>query len=173
MYDASERSYSGAHISSQTKSGTNNYHGAAYEYHQTDAWNAAPFFRNSDPTIPADQKVPSLKRNTFGATVGGPILRDKVFFFASYQGQRARDLDSSLSRADVPLSLTNDRSAAAIATVANNENPNPCGPGQNPPNPCLTAANNNPVALKILNAKLPSGQFLFPTPTITDPNLAN
>src|ERR1700686_2900611 len=173
MYDASEGAYSGAHISLQTKSGTNSFHGQAYEYHQTSAWNAAPFFRNSDPTIPSDQKVPSLKRNTFGATVGGPILRDKVFFFASYQGQRARDLDSSLSRADVPLSLTNDRSAAAIATVANNENPNPCGPGQNPPNPCLTAANIDPVALKILNAKLPSGQFLFPTPTITDPNLAN
>ena len=59
--------YSGAHISSQTKSGTSNFHGAVYEYHQTDAWNAAPFFRNSDPTIPADQKVPTLKRNTFGS----------------------------------------------------------------------------------------------------------
>src|SRR5579864_2495044 len=116
MYDASQGSNSGAHIDSTTKSGTNNFHGEAYEYHQTSAWNAAPFFRNSDPTIPSDQKVPSLKRNTFGATVGGPILPDKVFFFASYQGQRARDLDSSLSRADVPLSLTNDRSAAAIAT---------------------------------------------------------
>jgi Carboxypeptidase regulatory-like domain len=121
MYDASEGAYSGAHISLQTKSGTNSLHGQAYEYHQTDAWNAAPFFRNSDPTIPSGQKVPELKRNNFGATIGGPILRDKLFFFASYQGQRARDLDSSLSRADVPLSLTNDRSAAAIATVANNE----------------------------------------------------
>jgi hypothetical protein len=172
MYDASEGAYSGAHISLQTKSGTNLFHGQAYEYHQTDAWNAAPFFRNSDPTIPADQKVPTLKRNNFGATVGGPILKDKLFFFASYQGQRARDLDSSLSRADVPLSLTNDRSAAAIAAVANNENSS-CGTGQNPPNPCLTPANIDPVALKILNAKLPNGQFLFPTPTITDPNLAN
>ena len=174
MYDASEGAYSGAHISLQTKTGTNNFHGQAYEYHQTDAWNAAPFFRNSDPTIPANQKVPALKRNTFGGTFGGPILKDKLFFFASYQGQRARDLDGSLSRADVPLSLTNDRSAAAIATVANNENPNgTCGPGQTPPNPCLTAANIDPVTLKILNAKLPNGQYLIPTPTITDPNLAN
>src|ERR1700680_1489996 len=82
MYDASEGSYSGAHLSLQTKSGSNAFHGGAYEYHQTDAWNAAPFFRNSDPTIPADQKVPTLKRNTFGATIGGPILKDKLFFFA-------------------------------------------------------------------------------------------
>ena len=171
MYDASEGAYSGAHISLQTKSGTNQYHGQAYEYHQTDAWNAAPFFRNSDPTIPASQKVPTLKRNTFGATIGGPIVKDKLFFFASYQGQRATDLDSSLSRADVPLSLTNDRSAAAIAAVANNENPNgPCGSSSNP---CLTAANVNPVALALLDAKTKTGAFLFPSPTITDPNLAN
>jgi Carboxypeptidase regulatory-like domain/TonB dependent receptor len=174
MYDASEGAYSGAHISLQTKSGTNAVHGQIYEYHQTDAWNAAPFFRNSDPTIPANQKVPTLKRNNFGGTIGGPIRKDKLFFFASYQGQRVRDLDGSLSRADVPLSLTNDRSAAAIAAVANMENPNaPCGPNQNPPNPCLTASSIDPVALKILNAKLPNGQFVIPTPTITDPNTAN
>jgi Carboxypeptidase regulatory-like domain/TonB dependent receptor len=171
MYDASEGSYSGAHITLQTKSGTNQFHGQAYEYHQTDAWNAAPFFRNSDPTIPANQKVPTLKRNTFGAAFGGPILKNKLFFFASYQGQRVRDLDGSLSRADVPLSLTDDRSVAAIAAVANNENPNgACGSSANP---CLTAANINPVALALLSAKTPSGAFLFPSPTITDPNLAN
>jgi hypothetical protein len=170
MYDASEGSYSGAHISLQTKSGTNHFHGQAYEYHQTDAWNAAPFFRNSDPTIPANQKVPTLKRNTFGATIGGPILKDKLFFYASYQGQRVRDLDGSVSRADVPLSLTDDRSATAIATVANNENPNgPCG---STTNPCLTAANINPVALAILNAKVKGGSFLFPSPTILDPTVA-
>jgi hypothetical protein len=171
MYDASEGAYSGAHISLQTKSGTNNLHGEAYEYHQTDAWNAAPFFRNSDPTIPANQKVPTLKRNTFGGTLGGPILKDKLFFFTSYQGQRVRDLDGSVSRADVPLSLTDTRTADAIATVANNENPNgPCGSSSNP---CLTAANISPVALAILNAKTKSGAFLFPSPTILDPNLAN
>jgi hypothetical protein len=170
MYDASEGAYSGAHISLQTKSGTNAFHGQAYEYHQTDAWNAAPFFRNSDPTIPADQKVPTLKRNTFGATIGGPILKDKLFFFGSYQGQRVRDLDGSVSRADVPLSLTNDRSAAAIAAVANAENPNgPCG---SPSNPCLTAANISPVSLAILNAKV-GGAYLFPTPTILDPTVAS
>jgi hypothetical protein len=168
MYDASEGSYSGAHISSQTKSGTNSYHGSAYEYHQTDAWNAAPFFRNSDPTIPADQKVPTLKRNTFGATIGGPILKDKLFFFASYQGQRARDLDSSVSRADVPLGLTDDRSAAGIAATANADVS--CGVGTNPA--CITAANIDPVALKILNTKVAGGGFLFPSATITDPNLA-
>ena len=171
QYDASEGAYSGAHISLLTKGGSNDWHGQAYEYHQTDAWNAAPFFRNSDPTIPANQKVPTLKRNTFGGTLGGPILKDRLFFFASYQGQRVRDLDGSLSRADVPLSLTDNRSADAIAAVANNENPHgPCGSTSNP---CLTAANISPVSLAILNAKTKSGTFLFPSPTILDPNVAN
>ena len=50
MYDATEGSYSGAHISMQTRTGSNELHGQAYEYHQTSAWNAAPFFFNQDPT---------------------------------------------------------------------------------------------------------------------------
>ena len=66
MYDASEGSYSGAHVTLQTRSGTNQYHGQAYEYHQTDAWNAAPFFFNQDPTLRSLGKtVPELKRNNF------------------------------------------------------------------------------------------------------------
>src|SRR5258708_7479191 len=164
MYDASDGADSGEHILQQTKSGTNSIHGEVYEYHQRDGWNAAPFFRNNDPTIPANQKVPYLRRNTFGATIGGPIKKDKLFFFASYQGQRASDLDSSLSRADVPQSLTDDRSDSALAVVANNElfqsscNTTP-GPG------CITAANIDPVARKIMNAKVPNGGFLFPSAT--------
>ena len=68
MYDASEGSYSGAHISLQTRTGTNQYHGQAYEYHQTDAWNAAPYFFNQDDTLRSLGKtVPELKRNSFGA----------------------------------------------------------------------------------------------------------
>ncbi|HEY1924340.1 MAG TPA: carboxypeptidase-like regulatory domain-containing protein, partial [Candidatus Acidoferrum sp.] len=64
MYDASEGSYSGAHVSLQTRTGTNQYHGQAYEYHQTDAWNAAPFFFNQDSTLRnLGKTVPELKRN--------------------------------------------------------------------------------------------------------------
>ncbi len=161
MYDASEGAYSGAHIQLQTKNGTNNWHGQAYEYYQTSGWNAAPFFRNQDPAIPANEKVPTLHRSTFGATIGGPIKKDKMFFFASYQGQRAHDQDSSTSGVDVPQDLTNDRSAQALATLANTDF------GTN-----ITAAQVDPVAMKFLNAKLPNGQFLIPTPTI-DPVTAN
>jgi hypothetical protein len=84
MYDASQGANSGAHISLITKSGTNDFHGGAYEYHQTDAWNAAPFFFNA-----VGLPRPVLHRNVFGGTLGGPIKKEKLFFFASYQGQRA------------------------------------------------------------------------------------
>jgi hypothetical protein len=165
MYDASEGSYSGAHITLQTRSGTNQYHGQAYEYHQTDAWNAAPFFFNQDTTLRSLGKtVPELKRNNFGVTFGGPILRDKLFFFASYQGQRVSDEDSSISEASVLPGLTDtNRDPADLASLANAAFNASCGPGQTPPNPCLTAADIDPTALKLMNLKLSNGNFFIPS----------
>ncbi len=158
MYDASEGGYSGAHITMQTRSGTNELHGQAYEYHQTDAWNAAPFFFNQDPTLrlPGHSTVPELKRNTFGVTLGGPIIKDKLFFFASYQGQRATDQDSSISEVKTLAGLTDStRDAASLADLAN------AAFGTT-----LAAGDISPVALKIMNLKLPNGQFFIPSETI-------
>ena len=154
MYDASEGSYSGAHVTLQTRTGTNQYHGQAYEYHQTSAWNAAPFFFNQDTTLRSLGKtVPELKRNSFGATFGGPILKDKLFFFAAYQGQRVSDEDSSISEASVLPGLSDtNRDAASLASLAN------AAFGTT-----LTAADINPNALKIMNLKLPNGQFFIPS----------
>lgn len=170
MYDATEGSYSGAHIAMQTRTGSNEFHGQAYEYHQTSAWNAAPFFFNQDPTLrdpngpTHGSTVPYLKRNTFGVTLGGPIRKDKLFFFASYQGQRAVDQDSSLSEVRTLAGLTdNNRDAASLAGLANAAFNPTCGPAQNPPNPCLTASDINQVALNIMNLKLPNGQFFIPS----------
>ena len=161
MYDASEGGYSGAHITTQTRSGTNELHGQAYEYHQTSAWNASPFFFNQDPTLRALGKtVPELKRNTFGVTLGGPIRKDKLFFFGSYQGQRATDQDSSISEVNTLPGLTdqNRTNPAALLALA----------GLPPGTPI------NPAAMKILNLKVPSGQFsqqfLIPSETISDVN---
>jgi hypothetical protein len=88
MYDASQGANSGAHIGVITKSGTNQFHGQVYEYFQNSFWNAAPYFRNAAPdiVIPPSQKVPALHYNRFGATFGGPVVKDKLFFFTSYQG---------------------------------------------------------------------------------------
>src|ERR1700739_1747415 len=74
LYDASQGANSGAHIAVATKSGTNDYHGQAYEYHQTSGWDANQFFLNQ-----AGIARPPLHRNTFGATLGGPIMHNKLF----------------------------------------------------------------------------------------------
>ena len=72
-----------------TKSGTNNFHGTAYEYNRNEAYNAGNFFDNLNGLPRA-----VLKRNQFGATVGGPVFKDRLFFFFSYEGQRENRLES-------------------------------------------------------------------------------
>jgi len=156
MYDASQGANSGAHVDVSTMSGTNQLHGQVYGYRGSDWLNAAPFFFKTDPSIPANQKVPRLLRGVYGFTLGGPIVKNKLFYFGSYQATRVHDQMNGFSPVVVPFNLTNDRSAATLGTTY----------GINP-------SSINPVALKILNAKGPNGQYLIPTPTITDPNLAN
>jgi Carboxypeptidase regulatory-like domain len=152
MYDVSQGANSGAHIAVATKSGTNEFHGQAYEYHQTDAWNANQFFLNAVP-IPRQP----LHRNTFGGTLGGPIKRNKLFFFGSYQGQRVTDAaNGSIVAANVPTGLTDDRSAATLAALA----------GVDP-----TKIDN--AALMLMQAKGPNGKLLIPSQNITDPNTIN
>ncbi len=117
-YDTAQGGTSGAHVGLITKSGTNQLHGQVYDNLQNSAFNAAPFFRNADSTISAHDKVPSLKYNRYGATLGGPIKRDKIFFFSSYQGIRDHDLLSSQTHDTVPQHLTDDRSPQALANVS-------------------------------------------------------
>jgi len=73
----------GGVVSVVTKSGTNEFHGSAFEFLRNDALNANTFFNKVDGL---DRDV--LKRNQYGGTLGGPIRRDKLFFFVGYQGQR-------------------------------------------------------------------------------------
>ncbi len=80
---------SGAQVSMVTKSGTNKYHGAVYEYHRptftvaNDWFNKQAQLKSNLPNVPG-----KLIRNIFGADVGGPIIKDKLFFFGNYEGQR-------------------------------------------------------------------------------------
>jgi hypothetical protein len=78
-FDAEYGRNSGSVINVVTKSGTNNFHGSAFEYFGNDALNAKGFF---------DPHTPELRQNQFGATFGGPIKRNRTFFFASYEGRR-------------------------------------------------------------------------------------
>jgi len=152
MYDVSQGANSGAHVAVATKSGTNDFHGNAYEYHQTAGWDANQFFLNA-----AGLSRPPLHRNTFGGTIGGPVKQNKLFFFGSYQGQRVSDsTNGSTQFANVPTGLTDDRSAATLAALAG-----------------VPVGNVDSVSLAILNAKGANGKFIVPSATVTDPNQIN
>jgi carboxypeptidase family protein len=165
MYDAQQGSTSGAHIDISTASGTNNLHGSAYLHRGTDALNAAPFFYNADPNIPASDKVPELHRYTAGGGLGAPIIKDKLFAFVSFQHTHDSDQEIGSSRVAVPPGLTSDRSAAALAALVNGNFPSAAT--TNPTvsaSPCVTSpCDINPIAFGLLNYKLPNGQFLIPS----------
>jgi Carboxypeptidase regulatory-like domain len=94
---------SGAQISLITKGGTNTFHGSAYEFNRNTLFEANDWFNNTiSPGIPR----PKLIRNVFGASVGGPIIKDRLFFFANYEGRRD-SRDSSVLRTVPSLDLRN------------------------------------------------------------------
>jgi hypothetical protein len=144
LYDATFGRSGGGNVQAVTKSGTNQFHGGLYEFLRNDALNANnPFLKAAGVARPV------LKRNVFGGFLGGPIQKEKAFFFASYQGTRERNgasiINSLSSNVLVDPRLTNDRSAATLQTA-------------------FGLASINPTALALLNTKLPSGEFLIPTP---------
>jgi hypothetical protein len=119
MYDAQQGSTAGAHLDMSTKSGTNTFHGSGYIHRGTDWLNAAPFFFNNDPDIPDNQKVPQLHRYALGGTLGGPIIKNKLFGFLAYQHLHVSDQELGYSRFSVPVGLSDDRSTDGLASVAN------------------------------------------------------
>ena len=97
-YSAEYRSAAGAIVSAVTKSGTNAFHGSLFEFLRNDNLDAARWEFNKQAA--AGSKPPEFKRNQFGGSVGGPIVRDKTFFFGSYEGTRQNE--GFLSTARVP-----------------------------------------------------------------------
>jgi outer membrane receptor protein involved in Fe transport len=98
----------GGIISEVLKSGTNEFHGTAFEYNRNEDYNANNYILNS---LGAPRQI--LKRNQYGGTIGGPIVKNKLFFFLAYQGQRQTQTAAS-NVADVmtPAELQGDFSAS-------------------------------------------------------------
>ena len=156
-----------------TKSGENDFHGDAWEFVRNDIFNANTFFRNS-----TGQPKPNLKQNQYGATLGGPIRRDKLFFFSSLQGTRQiNGLDTTSTSNPILPPLTSDRSAAGLAAQFCPGN-HMLG-GQSDPRyltyaggkqldchnqSTATTAPINPVALQLLQTKRADGSYLIPVP---------
>jgi hypothetical protein len=171
-FDAAYGRESGANVDLVSRSGTNHLHGSAWEFVRNNIFNANDFFSKLD-----GQPRPDLKQNQFGGTLGGPIRRDRDFFFAAYQGTRSVNGLGDEQNPILPL-LGQDRSAATLGAQF-------CPTGHldasgQPATGYLTQAggtqvacdgsNINPVALAILNAKLANGQYAVPSPQTALPN---
>jgi len=154
MYDASMGSASGAHVETTTKSGTNSLHGQVYEYYQSNSFDAAPTFLAPNPFFSG---APPLHRNVFGGTLGGPIKKDKIFFFGSYQGQRISDALSGAFNGvpTLPGLSDSNRDASDLVNLYNTA----IGCSSN----CITANEVDQVSLALLQAKTPDGQYIIPS----------
>lgn len=143
LYDATFGRSGGGNIQAVTKSGGNDFHGGAYGFLRNARFNANNPFLNA-----AGVARPVLTRKVAGGYLGGPIKKDKLFFFGSFQATRERNgaslINSVSSNVLVDPRLTADRSAATLQATY--------------------GFPINPVALALLNAKLPNGNFLIPTP---------
>jgi len=154
LYDASQGRNGGGNVNAILKSGTKNFHGDVYEYFRNDVLNANEFFLNA-----AGQKRPPVKQNIFGASLGGPVGREKYgFFFVNYQGTRQRSALSpgtQINNSALPV-LPPVRTAGAIAAAFST------------PDFPLAGTDIDPVVLALLNFKSDQfgsspGGFLIPT----------
>ncbi|HEX8248806.1 MAG TPA: TonB-dependent receptor, partial [Pyrinomonadaceae bacterium] len=157
LYDASTGRSGGGNFQLVTKSGGNKLNGSAYYYLQNKRFNSNEFFLER-----AGEEKPRADRTETGFTLGGPIIKDKFFFFGGYQYTQANTglVPTARTRTVLPLALTvlgDDRSAAAIAAAFNQFNG--CA-GAN----CLTAGDISPVAVRIFNLRNPvTGGFVLPS----------
>ena len=166
-YDASYGRGTGANVDLVSKTGTSSFHGSVWEFVRNNVFNANLFFANRD-----GEPRPTLKQNQFGATLGGPVVRDRTFFFAAYQGTRSVNGVGGATTVLLPQ-LTSDRSAATLGAQFC-----PSASGRNPAaylthaggtQVACNGSNINPVALALLNFKFANGQFAIPSPQVLLP----
>lgn len=116
---------SGAQVSLVTKSGTNAFHGSAYEYNRNTIFSANdPFLKESQLSSGESNTAPKLQINWFGGTLGGPIMKNRLFFFANYEGRRdaqgtsvLRTVPSATLRAGDLVYLCQRNSDGSLDTV--------------------------------------------------------
>lgn len=156
LYDASTGRSGGGNFQLVTKAGGNQVNGSVYYYLQNKAFNSNDFFLKE-----AGVEKPKADRTETGFTLGGPIIKDKFFFFGGYQFTDANTglVPTARTRTILPRALTilgDDRSKAAIAAAFNQFNG--CAGAT-----CLTAADISDVAFRIFNLQNPvTGGFVLP-----------
>ncbi len=129
----------GAQISVVTKSGTNTFHGTAFEYFRNDKLDANDWFANRNALA-----RPELRQNDFGGVLGGPISKDKLFFFGSYEGLRVRQ--PHVAQTYVPSLATRQNAPAAVQPLLN-AFPLPNGPDLGNGTAAFSASYSDPSTL--------------------------
>lgn len=136
--------FAGGVIDIVTKSGTNNYHGSLFEFLRNDALNARIWNSTTKPP---------LRRNQFGGSIGGPVRRDKTFFFFSYSGLRQREpVYKNSAIVPTPAERAGDFSASRIK-------PNDPDTRQPFPNARIPSSRFDPTAMRILNEAVPAANL--------------
>lgn len=163
MYDASMGQNSGAHIELTTISGANAYHGQVYGNLQNSGLDAKPTFLSKETIENVYHgNAPPLHRAVYGGTLGGPLIKDKLFFFGSYQRQNVSDaLSGAFSGVPTLLGLTDTNRTDPGTLVSLVNASDSCGTPHNPA--CITLAQVDPTALTLFAAKTKSGQFVIPS----------
>src|SRR5947199_641414 len=130
----------GSQVMVVTKSGTNTLHGSLFEYFRNSALDARNFFDYKTPAT--DRRLPAFTRNQFGGSIGGPIKKDKTFFFGVYEGLRQR----------LGVTTVSSVMGAACHVTTNN--------------PCIAGGTVAPVVRPLLDLfplpNLPGDKFTFP-----------
>jgi carboxypeptidase family protein/TonB-dependent receptor-like protein len=112
-YDASFGRNPGAQVNVILNSGSNDFHGSAFEFHRNAALDARNFF------APASEPKPKYIRNQFGGVFGGPIKRDRTFFFADYEGTRSREGITRITNVPTALERAGNFSQSVFGVPTN------------------------------------------------------
>ena len=158
-FDVQYGGNAGAVVNVVTKSGTNSWHGDAFEFVRNGAFNARNYFAN---------KVDPLKRNQFGGTIGGPIHKDSSFIFFGYQGTRVRSVNNA-SNAVVPTPLELQGNFTQSGHTVNDPSTGKPYPDQSNVGPLSEVALNMAKLLPISQADA-HGNVTYATPVRQDFN---
>jgi Carboxypeptidase regulatory-like domain len=167
--------FGGGIINFATKSGTDNLHGTAYEYLRNNVFNANTFFNNQTIVNGAPVPRPEFTQNQFGATLGGPIKKNKVFYFGAYEGFRLALGVPNVGYVPTPAELNGDFTADAPIYDPKTQTPIPGTPIYS----SVKQFSCNGVANKICPDRIdPTSNVIanvlkyFPTPNVTSSNPA-
>jgi outer membrane receptor protein involved in Fe transport len=145
-FDADQGLSGGMSANVLIKSGTNEFHGSAFEYFFNEAMKSRPFF------LPADEDKPDFRQNQFGGTVGGPLVRNTLFFFGSYQGTFDRQVAQRFGTVPTQAMRNGDFSASPTA-IYDPATGSANGAGRTAfPGNIIPRSRMDPIALKLIES---------------------